>query len=195
MTQERAAAQEQRPSPCRPGCCQTPARRVRSESAQPCGREQSFPRGQPGSDRVLNAEAGQQLIGHGPAAPVSVRAVGPVLVGASVPRATSFTAGTLRGCTDNQSRGYGWWLGPEIRPVSRSTIRWRRRACQARRCGCARVVAMVVGAALVMVTMSDVVRRLVIPRARASVLARVVGAVVDGVFQLPARGSRWRPRS
>ncbi len=46
---------------------------------------------------------------------------------------------------------------------------------------------MVVGAALVVVTMSDVVGRLVIPRARASVLARVVGAVVDGVFQLLIR--------
>ena len=46
---------------------------------------------------------------------------------------------------------------------------------------------MVVGAALVVVTMSDVVRRLVIPRARASVLARLVGVLVDGVFALLVR--------
>lgn len=49
------------------------------------------------------------------------------------------------------------------------------------------VVAMVVAAALAVLTMSDVVRRLVIPRARASVLARLVGALVDGVFQLLVR--------
>ena len=46
---------------------------------------------------------------------------------------------------------------------------------------------MVVGAALVVATMSDVVRRLVIPRARASAPARVVDALVDGVFQLLVR--------
>lgn len=46
---------------------------------------------------------------------------------------------------------------------------------------------MVVGAVLVVVTMSDVVERLVIPCAWASVWARVVGAVVDGVFQLLIR--------
>jgi hypothetical protein len=49
------------------------------------------------------------------------------------------------------------------------------------------VVAMVVGAALVVVTMADVVRRLVIPRPRASTLARVVDAAVDGLFQLLIR--------
>ena len=46
---------------------------------------------------------------------------------------------------------------------------------------------MVVGAALVVVTMADVVRRLVIPRPRASTLARVVDAAVDGLFQLLIR--------
>ncbi|HZE03073.1 MAG TPA: hypothetical protein VE155_15065 [Pseudonocardiaceae bacterium] len=49
------------------------------------------------------------------------------------------------------------------------------------------ILAMVVGAALVVATMSDVVRRLVIPRARASAPAHVVDAVVDGVFQLLVR--------
>jgi hypothetical protein len=46
------------------------------------------------------------------------------------------------------------------------------------------VVAMVVGVALVVVTMSDVVGRLVIPRARSSAFGRGVDRVVDGVFQL-----------
>ena len=43
---------------------------------------------------------------------------------------------------------------------------------------------MVVGVALVVVTMSDVVGRLVIPRARSSAFGRGVDRVVDGVFQL-----------
>jgi hypothetical protein len=46
------------------------------------------------------------------------------------------------------------------------------------------VVATVVGVALVVVTMSDVVGRLVIPRARSSAFGRGVDRVVDGVFQL-----------
>ncbi|MDT7715566.1 MAG: hypothetical protein QOH09_1558 [Pseudonocardiales bacterium] len=49
------------------------------------------------------------------------------------------------------------------------------------------VLAVVIGAALVVVTMADVVRRLVIPRARASALSRAVDAVVDGLFQSVVR--------
>jgi hypothetical protein len=49
------------------------------------------------------------------------------------------------------------------------------------------VLAVVIGAALVVVTMADVVRRLVIPRARASALPRAVDAVVDGLFQSVVR--------